>query len=251
MVHRDHLFGGPVPDVYDAGMVPMLFEPYAADLAHRLRAHCCARVLELGAGTGVLTRALASTLPLHSVIVATDLNQAMLDRAAAVGVTREVEWRQADAAELPFPDGSFDAVACQFAVMFFPDKARAFADVRRVLAPEGIFVFNVWDRIAENEFAETVDAAVAELFPENPPRFMARTPHGYSPPAAVPTRRARPPWRSVRERRCARKSRRAMPAACTRQPRLPTPRWRGGSARVRSRAGCRRTSSRSSGDRAR
>ena len=179
MTHRDNLFGGSVAEIYETCMVPMLFEPYAADLVNRLRARSGARVLEIGAGTGVVTRALDAALPPDSVIVATDLNQAMLDRAAARLTSGRVEWRQADAGQLPFPDASVDAIVCQFAAMFFPDKPRAFGEARRVLRPGGVFLFNVWDRLADNEFAETVDGAVAALFPHDPPRFMARTPHGY------------------------------------------------------------------------
>jgi SAM-dependent methyltransferase len=126
-----------------------------------------------------VTRALASALPEGVAIVATDLNQPMLDHANAVGTTRPVEWRQADAMQLPFGDGTFDAVVCQFGVMFFPDKAKAFSEARRMLSPGGVFIFNVWDRIEENEFADAVTTALESLFPENPPRFMARTPHGY------------------------------------------------------------------------
>jgi len=81
--------------------------------------------------------------------------------------------------QLPFPDGTFDAVVCQFGVMFFPDKPKAFSEARRVLRPGGVFVFNVWDRIAENEFADTVTTTLESVFPEDPPRFLARTPHGY------------------------------------------------------------------------
>jgi len=96
-----------------------------------------------------------------------------------------VEWRQADAMQLPFPDGAFDTVVCQFGVMFFPDKARAFAEARRVLAPGGRLVFNVWDRIADNEFADAVTAALEPLFPADPPRFLARVPHGYHDPRTI------------------------------------------------------------------
>ena len=103
----------------------------------------------------------------------------MLDQASALGTKRPVEWRQADAMQLPFEDGTFDAVVCQFGVMFFPDKAKAFSEARRVLRPGGVFIFNVWDRIEENEFADTVTTALESLFPEDPPRFLARTPHGY------------------------------------------------------------------------
>jgi SAM-dependent methyltransferase len=96
-----------------------------------------------------------------------------------VGTKRAVEWRQADAMQLPFPDGAFDAVVCQFGVMFLPDKSKAFSQARRVLRPGGVFIFNVWDRIEENEFADAVTTALASAFPKDPPRFMARTPHGY------------------------------------------------------------------------
>jgi len=175
----DHKFAGSIPSIYDTHMVPVIFEPYAADLARRLTAFDPSRVLEIAAGTGVATRALASALPAHVSITATDLNQAMLDRAAAVGTARPVVWRQADAQQLPFPDGAFDAVVCQFGAMFFPDKARAFSEARRVLRAGGVYLFSVWDRIAENEFADTVMTALASVFPDDPPRFMDRIPHGY------------------------------------------------------------------------
>jgi ubiquinone/menaquinone biosynthesis C-methylase UbiE len=112
-------------------------------------------------------------------LVATDLNQPMLDRGTAVGTERPVHWHQADAAHLPFDDASFDVVACQFGVMFFPDKPRAFSEARRVLRPGGSLVFSTWDRLEENEFADVVTAALAGLFPGDAPRFLARTPHGY------------------------------------------------------------------------
>jgi SAM-dependent methyltransferase len=175
----DKVFAGSIPKLYDTYLVPLIFEPYAADLVNRLRSRSLTRVLEIAAGTGVATRALASVLPENVHIVATDLNQAMLDHAVAVGTKRTVEWRQADAMQLPFPDGMFDAVVCQFGVMFFPEKSKAFLEVRRVLRPGGVFIFNVWDRITENEFADTVTTALESVFPKDPPRFMARTPHGY------------------------------------------------------------------------
>ena len=175
----DKVFTGSIPKLYETYLVPLIFEPYAADLANRLASRSLTRVLEIAAGTGVVTRALASVLPERVSIVATDLNQPMLDQASAIGTTRPVEWRQADAMQLPFPDGTFDAVVCQFGVMFFPDKSKAFSEARRVLRPGGVFIFNVWDRIEENEFADTVTTALESVFPEDPPRFLARTPHGY------------------------------------------------------------------------
>jgi SAM-dependent methyltransferase len=175
----DRAFTGSIPELYDTQLVPLIFEPYAQDLARRLAALGPRRVLEIAAGTGVVTRAMAATLPRDTAIVASDLNPAMLERAATVGCARAVEWRQADAMALPFDDASFDAVVCQFGAMFFPDKGKAFNEARRVLAPGGSLLFNVWDRIEDNEFADVVTAALAPLYPEDPPRFLARTPHGY------------------------------------------------------------------------
>jgi SAM-dependent methyltransferase len=175
----DKVFTGSIPKIYETYLVPLIFEPFAADLVQRLSSRSLSRVLEIAAGTGVVTRALASALHESVSIVATDLNQAMLDHASAVGTKRPVEWRQADAMQLPFGDGMLDAVVCQFGGMFFPEKAKAFSEARRVLKRGGVFLFNVWDRIAENEFADTVTTALESLFPVDPPRFLARTPHGY------------------------------------------------------------------------
>ena len=175
----DKAFGGSIPQLYERYLVPLIFEPYARDMAARVAERAPERVLEVAAGTGVLTRALACALPAASSIVATDLNPPMIEHAAAVGTARPVEWRQADAMKLPFEAGAFDAVVCQFGAMFFPDKGAAFAEARRVLRPGGVFFFSVWDRIEENEFAEVSTDVLAALFPRDPPRFMARTPHGY------------------------------------------------------------------------
>lgn len=147
----DKNFAGSIPKLYEEHLVPLIFEPYAEDLARRVASRKPARVLEIAAGTGVVTRHLASALPEEVLIVATDLNQTMLDTAAAVGTPRPVTWRQADAMTLPFEDAEFDAVLCQFGAMFFPDKAKAFSESRRVLKTGGAFIFNVWDRIEENE----------------------------------------------------------------------------------------------------
>jgi SAM-dependent methyltransferase len=178
-VAGDKVFSGSVPKFYETYLVPLIFEPYAPDLAQRVATNRPARVLEIAAGTGVLTRALANLLPTDATIVATDLNPPMLEQARAIGTAREVQWQPADAQKLPFADASFDAVVCQFGVMFFPDKARAFAEARRVLREGGLFAFNVWDRIEHNEFADVVTTSLAGVFPQDPPRFLARTPHGY------------------------------------------------------------------------
>ena len=176
---NDNRFSRYIPKLYESYMVPMLFAPYAEDIAVRVARKSPKRVLEIAAGTGVVTRALASTLPRETAIVATDLNQPMLDHAMELGIARPVEWRQADAMELPFDDESFDAVVCQFGVMFFPDKAKGFSEARRVLRPGGVLIFNAWDRIEENEFPQVITGALATVFPDEAPRFMARVPHGY------------------------------------------------------------------------
>ena len=177
--NSDTTFSGSIAQLYDTYLVPLIFQPYAADLVNRLASRRLTRVLEIAAGTGVVTRTLAAVLPRSMSVVATDLNQAMLDHASVVGTARPVEWRQADALRLPFAHETFDAVVCQFGVMFFPDKVKAFAEARRVLNPGGIFLFSVWDRIEENEFAHTVTTALESVFPEDPPSFLVRTPHGY------------------------------------------------------------------------
>lgn len=181
----DKLFAGSIPKLYEEYLVPLIFAPYAEDIAKRLASRKPSRVLEIAAGTGAATRCLAMTLPGDVAIIATDLNQPMLDMASAIGTKRPIEWRQADAMQLPFEDEQFDAVVCQFGVMFFPDRVKAFTEAHRVLKAGGVLLFNVWDRIEENEFARAVTTALESLFPENPPRFLARTPHGYCDPVAI------------------------------------------------------------------
>jgi len=177
--NSDPLFTGSIPEIYDRYLVPLIFEPYAADLASRLVGEGSESVLEIAAGTGVVARALVRRLPDHASITATDLNQPMVDHAATLVTSRRVTWRSADAMALPFADATFDTVVCQFGVMFFPDRVKCYSDVRRVLRPGGLFLFNVWDRIETNEFAHAVTDGVATVFPDDPPRFLARTPHGY------------------------------------------------------------------------
>ena len=180
MSEADKVFAGSIPENYDRHMVPLIFASYAQDIARRASALAPKSVLETAAGSGVVTRALAPKLGADARYVVTDLNQPMLDYAATrQGPDSRIEWRQADALGLPFDDASFDVVCCQFGAMFFPDRVAGYAEARRVLRPGGRFVFNVWDRIEENAFADEVTNAVATVFPHDPPRFLARTPHGY------------------------------------------------------------------------
>lgn len=175
----DSIFSGSVPQVYETHLVPLIFEPYAADIAARLVPLAPKDLLEVAAGTGAVTRALARMLPESCAITATDFSEGMLEQAKAAGTSRPVEWQIADAMELPFPDNSFDAIACQFGVMFFPEKPVAYAQARRVLREGGSFVFNVWDAVQHNEFTDVAGIALQELFPENPPTFLKRVPFAY------------------------------------------------------------------------
>ncbi len=180
MVATDRQFAGSIPEFYDRFMVPLIFEPFARDLAERVSKSAPAEVLETAAGTGVLTRALSSRLSAKAHMIVTDLNQPMLDFAKQRhGRNDRIEWKQADALALPFKDQSVDVVVCQFGAMFFPDKIAGFKEAHRVLKVGGHFIFNVWDRISENDFADVITQALATFFPNDPPRFLARTPHGY------------------------------------------------------------------------
>lgn len=180
MAQTDAKFVGPVPEVYDRFMVPMLFQSYAEDMAARVAVLKPAAVLETAAGSGVVTRVLAPLLGPEARYVVTDLNPPMLERARAVQPEdARIEWLAADALDLPFADGSFDAVCCQFGVMFFPDRARGYREALRVLKPGAPFLFNAWDSLAHNEFSSVVWEAIVAYYPDNPPDFFPRVPHGY------------------------------------------------------------------------
>jgi SAM-dependent methyltransferase len=172
-------FVGTIPEHYDAGLGPTIFVDVAADIAARGAALRPARVLEIAAGTGIVTRALRDLLPASSQLTATDLNPPMLEVAktkftASEGVTFAI----ADAMALPFADASFDLVVCQFGVMFFPDKDRSYREVRRVLAPGGHYLLNVWDGHKRNPFGRISQEVIEHFFPDEPPQFQ-RIPFSY------------------------------------------------------------------------
>jgi ubiquinone/menaquinone biosynthesis C-methylase UbiE len=180
MVESDKAFTGSIPELYDTYLVPLIFESYANDLADRVAALAPSAVLEIAAGSGVVTRAVAPRLAPDARYVVSDLNQPMLDHAAKKqGVDSRITWQQADALDLPFDGEMFDAVLCQFGVMFFPDRVAGYLEAHRVLKDGRRLIFNVWDDIAFNEFSGVVTEAVATVFPEDPPRFLPRMPHGY------------------------------------------------------------------------
>lgn len=181
----DISFTAEVAEFYESNLVPLIFRPYARDLAERTRDMKPKSVLEVACGTGVVTRALADTLPEECEIFATDLNDAMITHGRQIGTARPVIWREADVMALPFSDEFFDVAVCQFSVMFFPNRVKAYREIRRVLAPGGSFLFNVWNSIEQNEFARVVTEAIGSLYPEDPPYFLARTPHGHGSPNEI------------------------------------------------------------------
>jgi SAM-dependent methyltransferase len=185
MAQSDRAFGGSIPQFYDRFLGPLLFLPYAKETAARVAALRPKRVLESACGTGFVTRAMVAALAADAEIVATDLNQPMLDFAGQQEGTKGVVWRQADAQHLPFEEASFDAVVCQFGVMFFPDRVAGYREARRVLKPGGHFVSSVWDRLEDNEFSLLIHQGVAALFPDDPPSFLTRTPYGYHDVSAI------------------------------------------------------------------
>jgi ubiquinone/menaquinone biosynthesis C-methylase UbiE len=173
-------FVGSIPATYHRYLGPLIFEDYAADMTRRLAARAGERVLELACGTGIVTKRLAAALPAGATLTATDLNEAMLQVAReTVGTRPGVSFQQADACAIPFPDASFNAIACQFGVMFFPDKLKAMREARRVLAPGGRYVFNVWDSLEHNPIPRIVHETAAAKFPANPPNFLKVAPYGY------------------------------------------------------------------------
>lgn len=177
---EDHAqFAGSIPAAYDRYLGPVLFQPYAEDLVARLQVPENGSVLELACGTGIVTRELRHRLPATVKLIATDLNEPMFQHAARKFTESEaVEWRQADACSLPFRDGIFDAVVCQFGIMFVPDKGLAAREARRVLKPSGLFLFNVWDAIEHNELCRVAHETIAAYFDKDPPTFY-QVPFGY------------------------------------------------------------------------
>lgn len=178
MKDQELRFSGSVPAKYDRLMVPLIFRPYAEELVRRATVLGPRRILETAAGTGAVTQALHEALP-DVDIVATDLNQPMLDMAAERVKSERVVFMQADAQELPFDEGSFDLVVCQFGSMFFPDKVRGHAEARRVLADGGHYMLAIWDRIDRNHLTNAAQKVLIDSFPEDPPMFMTEGPFGY------------------------------------------------------------------------
>jgi ubiquinone/menaquinone biosynthesis C-methylase UbiE len=178
------VFKHSTPALYDRYMVPLLFEPYAKLVAERAARLQPARILETAAGTGIVTRAVSQALP-QAQIVATDINPAMLELAAGHVQSERVAFERADAQDLPFAEGDFDLVLCQFGVMFFPDKVLANGEARRVLGPGGHYMLVTFDRAELNPVPKGAGEAVDELFPDDPPQYMERGPFSYADPELI------------------------------------------------------------------
>ncbi|MBI3847589.1 MAG: methyltransferase domain-containing protein [Planctomycetes bacterium] len=186
MSNRDVAFAGAIPALYDRHLGPVIFAPYADDLTRRLLANWSgSRVLEMACGTGVLTRRLDALLPAAAEITATDLNEPMLEHARrATPSKRRIEWARADASALPFEGRRFDSVVCQFGLMFVPDKDAAAREARRVLSPNGRFLFSVWCSIQENPFGRVAHETVSKFFSKDPPTFY-QVPFGFHDPVMI------------------------------------------------------------------
>ncbi len=173
-------FTGSIPENYERHLVPLIFADYAKLLANAVDTSAKLDVLELACGTGIVTRSILEDLPSGSRLLATDINEPMIAQARkAIGNAPQVSFKNADAANLPFSENSFDALVCQFGIMFVSERQKAYGEAARVLRPGGKFHFNVWDRLDANLFANAIHRAMEKRYPDNPPRFL-ELPYGYS-----------------------------------------------------------------------
>jgi len=180
-------FSGSVPNTYHTFLGPLIFDAYAKDMTARLAGvlKSNATVLELAAGTGIVTKQVLAALPAGAKLTVTDISEPMLSLAKSQISDPRLTFQPADACQLPFPDKSFDALFCQYGVMFFPDKVQAMKEARRVLAPGGTYIFNIWDSFEHNPIPHTVHQTLATLIPTNPIPFLAKMPFGYSDRAEI------------------------------------------------------------------
>lgn len=178
-------FVGDIPQNYDQRLGPIIFEDYADDIARRAAALRPMHVLELAAGTGIVSRRLKDAIGPDARLTVTDLNAQMLDIAKAkFGRDENVDFVVADAMALDFANETFDLIVCQFGVMFFPDKAASFKEALRVLKPGGAYLLNTWGSLVDNPFAAIAQDTTAEFFPSDPPGFY-RVPFSYHDAEAV------------------------------------------------------------------
>ena len=172
-------FSGSVPVNYDTYLGPVLFEPYAEDLAHRLQKDRLEQVLELACGTGRVTRHLIPLLSASGQMLATDINADMLAMAQRKLSDSRLQWQVVDAMDLPFESGRFYHVVCQLGVMFFSDKPKAFREAYRVLNKGGKFLFSVWDEMRHNPQSLLIHNVISDFYGEEAPDFFKKGPFSF------------------------------------------------------------------------
>lgn len=173
------LFAGDVPANYDKYLGPILFEPYALDLVDNLKNEKTEHVLELACGTGRVTRHLVDLIPDNGSLMATDLNPGMLEIAQSKIKSEKILWKIVNAQDLPFYNGQFDHVVCQFGVMFFPDKEKSFREVNRVLKAGGKYIFYTWESVENNPRIDLMWKVIEEVFGSESPDFLQKGPHSF------------------------------------------------------------------------
>lgn len=202
----DGAYTGKIPAIYDRSLGQLLFAPYAEDVARRAKELGARRILEIAAGTGIVTEALTRALP-AAAIEATDLNEAMVAFASSRRASAAIRWSIADAQSLPYDAKTFDLVVCQFGVMFFPDRVKAFREARRVLTEGGTYIASVWDTLENNDIPQIVSDAARSVFPDDPPLFLRRAPFGYGDPSAIERDLSEAGFSSVTHERVEKRSR--------------------------------------------
>jgi ubiquinone/menaquinone biosynthesis C-methylase UbiE len=137
-------YSGTAAENYERYFVPAIARPVAADLLRAANLQLGERVLDVACGTGIIARLAAEQVGSTGKVFGIDFASDMIDVARATAASSEprIEWRQGDAAALPFPDGSFDVVLCQMGVMLFADKPAALSEMRRVLVAGGRLALN-------------------------------------------------------------------------------------------------------------
>ena len=179
MVDTARDFSGSIPEYYDSILGPAQLHALAADLVKRLPVRPKGDVLELACGTGIVTERLRERIDPNFRLVATDISDAMLAYARNK-VKGKIDWRMADAAALPFKDETFGAVVCALGVMFVPDKAKLFGEIRRVLTEGGMLLFNTWDRLELNPHAQAASQVMQQVFPGDAEMDFSKIPYSFN-----------------------------------------------------------------------
>ncbi|TNE57394.1 MAG: methyltransferase domain-containing protein [Alphaproteobacteria bacterium] len=178
-------FTGSVPQYYDRGLVPNIFEDFADMLVAQAAPFAPDILLELASGTGAVSQKLRAAFPDGTKLICSDLNAPMLEIAEEkLKGSANTQFKIVDAMDLPFADDELDLIVCQFGVMFFPDKVASYKEARRVLKPSGRYLFNAWDALSQNPFADLANRLAQDLFPSDPPQFY-QVPFHYHDPKQI------------------------------------------------------------------